>query len=71
MTIELKDVWKSSTQKGVYKVYVHEDKLEFNLIYSVSLKIMSWTKRLQHSESLTWLNIVNMYGVEKLFYKSI
>ena len=37
ITIDLKDVWKGFTKKGVYKIYIHEDKLEFNLIHLVSL----------------------------------
>ncbi len=35
IVITFKDVWKNQIEKGVYKIYVHDDGLEFNLISMV------------------------------------
>jgi hypothetical protein len=34
--IDLKDVWTKSGKTGAYKVFVHEDNLEFNVVSMVS-----------------------------------
>ncbi len=34
--IDLKDVWKSFGKTGAFKVFLHEDELEFNIVHMVS-----------------------------------
>jgi hypothetical protein len=35
--IELKDVWKNSGETGLYKIFLNEDDLGFNVIHMVSI----------------------------------
>ncbi len=37
--IDLKDVWKNSGITGAYKVYLHEDELEFNIVHMVRRQV--------------------------------
>ena len=35
ISINLKDVWKNASRKGFFKIFVHDDGLQYNLITTV------------------------------------